>query len=94
MRDNQVNYSLLLCSFYLSLQDVQVVTVKLIMQCQQSSFNTFPIPYGSADCRQELYHVLLICLLTNSPHVPPPANHAARLFSSGLQDIDFKVGQF
>lgn len=73
---------------------MQVVIVKLIIQCQQSSFNGFPIPYTSAYCRQALYHVLLNCLLTNSPCVPPPVHHAARLFSLGLQDRDFKVGQF
>ncbi|RMX60876.1 hypothetical protein pdam_00003473 [Pocillopora damicornis] len=75
-------------------KEVQVVIVKLIIQCQQSSFNGFPIPYTSAYCRQALYHALLNCLLTNSPCVPPPVHHAARLFSLGLQDSDFKVSSF
>lgn len=38
-----------------------------------------------------MYHVLLCCLLTNSPYVPSPVNHAVRLFSAGLQDADLKV---
>lgn len=75
-------------------REVQVVLVKLIIQCQQSSCSTFPIPYLSADCRRALYRTLLNCLLTNSPGVPPPVHHAARLFSLGLQDIDFKVSSY
>lgn len=79
------------CSFYLFPQEIQVCVVKLVIQCQQSSFNSFPIPFSNAECRQGLYHVLLCCLLSNSPYVPSPVNHAVKLFSSGLQDIDLKV---
>ncbi|KAL9965706.1 hypothetical protein ACROYT_G029546 [Oculina patagonica] len=75
-------------------REIQVCTVKLVIQCQQSSFNSFPIPFSSAECRQALYHVLLCCLLTNSPNVPSPVNHAVKLFSLGHQDIDFKVSSF
>lgn len=79
---------------HVAFREVQVVLVKLIIQCQQSSCSTFPIPYLSADCRRALYRALLNCLLTNSPGVPPPVHHAARLFSLGLQDIDFKVSSY
>jgi len=75
-------------------REIQVCVVKLVIQCQQSSFNSFPIPFSNAECRQGLYHVLLCCLLSNSPYVPSPVNHAVKLFSSGLQDIDLKVSSF
>lgn len=65
--------------------------VKLISQCQQSVVHAYPIPFGCGDCRQALYNVLLCCLLTDSPNVPSPVNHAVRLFSYGLQDADLKV---
>ena len=65
--------------------------IRLIIQCQQSPYDSFPIPFSSPDCRQALYHVLQCCLLVNSPNVPSPVNHAVRLFSEGLQDADLKV---
>ena len=65
--------------------------IKLIIQCQQSPYPSYPIPFSSAECRQALYHVLLCCLLSNTPHVPSPINHAVKLFSGGLQDADLKV---
>lgn len=51
----------------------------------------YPIPFGRADCRQALYHVLLCCLVTDLPNVSSPVNHAVRLFSYGLQDADLGV---
>jgi len=75
-------------------REIQVCIVKLIMQCQQSPHNSYPIPFSSAECRKAMYHVLLCCLLTNSPYVPSPVNHAVRLFSAGLQDADLKVSSF
>ena len=65
--------------------------IKLVIQCQQSAYPSYPIPFSSAECRQALYHVLLCCLLSNSPYVPSPVNHAVKLFSGGLQDADLKV---
>ncbi|KAK2566628.1 hypothetical protein P5673_009275, partial [Acropora cervicornis] len=60
----------------------------------KSVVHTYPIPFGRADCRQALYHVLLSCLLTDLPNVPSPVNHAVRLFSYGLQDADLGVSSF
>ena len=77
--------------FFPPFQEAQVRVVKLISQCQQSVVHTYPIPFGRADCRQALYHVLLCCLLTDLPNVPSPVNHAVRLFSYGLQDADLAV---
>lgn len=74
-----------------SSQEIQVCIVKLVIQCQQSAYNFYPIPFSSVECRQALYHVLLCCLLTNSPYVPSPVSHAVRLFNGGLQDGDLKV---
>jgi len=75
-------------------KEAQARVVKLISQCQQSVVHTYPIPFGRADCRQALYHVLLSCLLTDLPNVPSPVNHAVRLFSYGLQDADLGVSSF
>ncbi|XP_068685808.1 proline-, glutamic acid- and leucine-rich protein 1-like [Montipora foliosa] len=75
-------------------REIQAHVIKLIIQCQQSIDNSYPIPYGHADCRQALYHVLLCCLLTNTPDVSSPVNHAVRLFSHGCQDGDVKVSSF
>lgn len=72
-------------------QEIQVCIIKLVIQCQQSPYSSYPIPFSSAECRQALYHVLLCFLLSNTPHVPSPINHAVKLFSGGLQDADLKV---
>ncbi|CAH3023670.1 unnamed protein product [Porites evermanni] len=75
-------------------REIQVYIIRLIIQCQQSPYDSFPIPFSSPDCRQALYHILQCCLLVNSPNVPSPVNHAVRLFSEGLQDADLKVSSF
>ena len=83
--------SIMLIITLIFFQEIQVCIIKLVIQCQQSPYPSYPIPFSSAECRQALYHVLLCFLLSNTPHVPSPINHAVKLFSGGLQDADLKV---
>ena len=83
--------SIMLIITLIFFQEIQVCIIKLVIQCQQSPYPSYPIPFSSAECRQALYHVLLCFLLSNTPHVPSPINHAVKLFSAGLQDADLKV---
>uniref|UniRef100_A0ABM5EJU9 Proline-, glutamic acid- and leucine-rich protein 1 n=1 Tax=Pogona vitticeps TaxID=103695 RepID=A0ABM5EJU9_9SAUR len=51
-------------------------------------------PYASADCRRELYRLLLALVLAPSPSCPPPLHCALRLLSQGRLDLNLQVSSF
>ncbi|XP_038642677.1 proline-, glutamic acid- and leucine-rich protein 1-like [Scyliorhinus canicula] len=51
-------------------------------------------PYLRADCRRELYRLLLFLLLVPNSKWPPPLHCAVRIFSRGQNDGDTEVSAF
>nr|CAD7450008.1 unnamed protein product [Timema bartmani] len=66
---------------------LQETTLGLILDIQRSSGPAqFPAPYSVANCRRELYELLLVLVLEPHPKWPPPTHLAMRAFSLGQID--------
>ncbi|XP_072905000.1 proline-, glutamic acid- and leucine-rich protein 1 [Hemitrygon akajei] len=68
------------------------LVLPLLLRMHQGS--TSPSPYLRADCRKELYRLLLFLLLVPSPRWPPPLHCAVRAFSQGQNDGNTEVAAF
>uniref|UniRef100_H3AFK1 Proline, glutamate and leucine rich protein 1 n=1 Tax=Latimeria chalumnae TaxID=7897 RepID=H3AFK1_LATCH len=69
------------------------LVLPLLMRLQQSA-GPASTPYLRAECRRELYRLLLFLLLTPSAKRPPPLHCAIRTFSLGQKDNDIEVAAF
>ncbi|XP_002732108.1 proline-, glutamic acid- and leucine-rich protein 1-like [Saccoglossus kowalevskii] len=74
-------------------RDIHTAIVPLLLDIQQN-MHKLPIPYSCAKCRQQLYRVILSCMLSPHPRWPPPLHYAIRVFSCGLQDPNIEVSSF
>nr|CAD7204083.1 unnamed protein product [Timema douglasi] len=71
---------------------LQETTLGLILDIQRSSGPAqFPAPYTVANCRRELYELLLVLVLEPHPKWPPPTHLAMRAFSLGQIDSHQEV---
>ncbi|XP_072033723.1 proline-, glutamic acid- and leucine-rich protein 1-like [Amphiura filiformis] len=71
-------------------KEVHEIVVPLLLQIQQSH-NAPPIPYSSGICCEELYRLLLSCVLVPHAKWPAPLHCAIRIFSVGRQDMCIQV---
>ncbi|KAJ1084355.1 hypothetical protein NDU88_004505, partial [Pleurodeles waltl] len=69
------------------------MVVPLLIHLQQS-MGPMSSPYSSAECRKELYRLLLCLLLAPNPRLPPPLHCAVRLFSLGQAEKNTEVLSF
>ncbi|XP_067879854.1 proline-, glutamic acid- and leucine-rich protein 1 isoform X2 [Heterodontus francisci] len=68
------------------------LVLPLLIRLQQGASTTSP--YLRADCRRELYRLLLFLLLVPNSKWPPPLHCAVRTFSRGQNDGNTEVSAF
>ncbi|XP_069502688.1 proline-, glutamic acid- and leucine-rich protein 1 [Ambystoma mexicanum] len=69
------------------------LVVPLLIRLQQS-MGPMTSPYSCAECRKELYHLLLCLLIAPNPRLQPPLHCAIRLFSLGQAEKNIEVLSF
>ncbi|PSN44359.1 hypothetical protein C0J52_19620 [Blattella germanica] len=76
-------------------QTLQEKTVRLLLNLQNNMQpQDWPAPFAEGSCRVELYQLLYTLSTEPHPVWPPPTQHALKILSAGMADIDSMVSAF
>ena len=85
---------LLTVHFFFSKQEIQEITLSILIDIMNGAELETLLPYNDPRCRSGLYQLLVKLVLCSSQQWPAPLNYASAVFSSGLNDPNLEVQGF